>query len=91
MPPNLFRDGKHRIGRASHEPIGNVMFAGPQNTHVSAGPNQLCLRHCLGNQSCPEIGTFKESVDDLDLFLFEKSSKFESGSKRSQAIGVLQG
>ncbi len=41
MLTNEFGDGKDSVGKACHEAIGDFVFTGPENSHVSAAPDEL--------------------------------------------------
>src|ERR1039458_1100501 len=43
---------------------GKLVWASRDMGILRTRKHHIAYRHCLGNQSCPEIGTFKESVDD---------------------------
>ena len=91
MATDLFRDGEDGMRRVRHEPVGQLVFRGPENPHVSAAPDQLCFGRRSGHKSCPEVGTLKECLDYLDLLLSEELPEVESGLKGLQVIGALQG
>ena len=74
-----------------HQAIRYVMFAVPENAHISAAPDQLGVGHRLCNESRPQVGALKKSLNDLDSLLFEKAPQFESGPQRRKIVGALQG
>src|ERR1700751_6261267 len=91
MLPDLFRDGKDLIGKTGHDPVGNVVFALPENPHISAAPDKLGVGHGLGDKSRPEIGALKKRLNDLDSLLLEESSQFQRSPQCRKIIGALQG
>src|SRR5580704_3412111 len=90
MLADLLGDGKDSIGNAGHEAISNVVFAGPEDSHISTAPDKLGIGQGLRYKSRPEIRALKKCLNNLDSMLFEESPQFQGSPQCCKIVGTLQ-